>query len=117
MATMPMGTLTAEGEQLNIIAGPSREGLFDALRLAHEQRAALFQTRTRVETRGITSYRELDLGVHIDGLRREDGSGYRWLFVGTAYAGEHEWYKVEGYLDTKARRGFIKQYDQRPTHF
>ena len=79
-----------------ILGGPSREELFDTLRLFDEERAV------PVTVNGLSGEREIM--VRITGLAAKDGSGKRWLGKGFAVtSGE----RFDFYFDTGSRRGHI----------
>lgn len=82
-----------------ILSGPSREELFDALRLINERRSVTF-------TWGNNLVGSRIVNVHILSLIAEDGSGDKWL--GTA---RMDSIQVQGnfdfFYDSKSRKGWI----------
>ena len=103
-------------QQYLITAGPSREDLFDALRLRHEGRTTTFTVTclklvpSTYEGRAVT--REFErpcvISVHVDAIGVEDGSGDSWLItvydksrsLGSAH--------LTGYYHTTKRSGNIR---------
>jgi len=59
----------------SIADGPSREELFDALRLFNEHRKVAFQGWIR---RGSASMEGFTLGAQVNSIAVEDGSGHSW---------------------------------------
>ncbi len=88
--------------QRTIIDGPSKFDLVISLFHGDSQK-----TRTEV-----LFYLEKNPGLlvptMIDSVKREDGSGEKWLFKGYVRAGDFHG-KVRGYYDTQLRRGWIKK--------
>lgn len=80
-------------KQIKINAGPSREELFDALRLRHEGRKVMFT---------VTSSSEKMEAV-IDSIGVESGCGESWLLE-TNYKGV----RLEGWYHSKRREGFFR---------
>ena len=61
--------------------GPSREQLFDALRLFNEHRIVTFTLRRRVDTDGSVTIggQKWDLSAQTLSIMAEDGSGHSWI--------------------------------------
>lgn len=93
----------------NILAGPSREELFDALRLRHENRTVKITVECRTRTAGDPQksvdmkYKRI-LVVSVDSIGVEDGSGNRWLLTLT----DDDGISYDGYFDTERRQGWLK---------
>lgn len=94
--------MTNSDQRRGIIAGPSREELFDALRLRHEGRKVTF-TVARVKLGSLSFEAQLDM------LRPEDGGGNNWLFelsnhnikpLGSS--------TLRGYINTTKREGWVE---------
>lgn len=73
-------TTTGNIEECQIIDGPSREELFDALRLRNEHRKVTFTVLQRGSNGGNprTSGRYIRLLAVINEITAEDGSGHSW---------------------------------------
>ena len=69
-------TTNNQDQQWKIVRGPSREELFDGLRLRHEDRKILFHLEGSRDT--LLQEEEI-LNVKINGIRIEGGSGNNWL--------------------------------------
>ena len=91
--------MTEMTEQYRIIAGPSREELFDALRLRHEGRTVTFTLKGPY-----SDSPRREVSVFIDAIGVEDGSGNRFL-VEIFHKGSFQRFK--GYFDITHRRGQI----------
>jgi len=98
----------------NIVAGPSCEELFLALRLRHEGRKVTFTVApSHITRRNLAGGRKfipqaLQFDVMVDELGIEDGSGNNWLFTlydATASFGST---RLKGYMDTTRREGWVK---------
>ena len=104
----------ANPELRQIVAGPSREELFDALRLRHEGRKVTFTVApTHITERNLGDGRKLittslPFQVQVTSIRIGDGSGECWLF---------ELYDVsvalgscclEGFINMRTRKGHLK---------
>lgn len=90
-----------------IVAGPSREALFDALRLQYEGRKITFTVAPTLEQQATGGNygrpNNLALQVKVDMLRPEDGSGNNWLFE---LIDEHQSLgscKLRGHINTTLR--------------
>lgn len=83
-----------------IVAGPSREDLFDALRLRHEKREVTFTVKMGSE--------EVPLRGMINSISIEDGSGNCWLFI--LYCGSRPLTSqyFSGFLNTRKREGTLR---------
>ena len=92
--------------QHQITAGPSREELFDALRLRHEGRKVSF-TATKNSQWPNPRFKVLGetetFDVSIDSIGVEDGSGNNWLLT---ISDKTE--RFEGYFNTTRREGWLK---------
>lgn len=88
----------ANQQQSVIVAGPSREELFDALRLRHEKRQVTFTTARPDQIFKAT----------VDRIGVEDGSGDNWLIslqvrdthLGSVY--------LHGFYNTVRRDGWLR---------
>ena len=102
----------ANQQHFKIIAGPSREDLFDALRLRHEGRTVTLTVDNWVETVGgprgcLTIKLPLTFRATVESIGVEDGSGDSWLLtlvnsdrkLGSGY--------VWGYFNTVRREGWL----------
>ena len=83
-----------------IIAGPSREEIFDALRLRHEQRKVEF-------TLEVPRNQELILKGHVNSIDFFDITGNHWFF--TLYDPDNSLgYKyIKGYIDITLHSGWV----------
>ncbi len=101
-------------ESIVITSGPSREELFDGLRLFSEKRYVEFKLKHREETITISSI--------IQGIEPEDGSGQSWIIkfnVEKKYFNYIVWpaklklllnkdfLTIQAYYSTKNRRGSL----------
>ncbi|MEQ1499770.1 MAG: hypothetical protein ABL917_00135 [Parcubacteria group bacterium] len=101
--------------QRELVAGPSREELFDALRLRHEGRKVTFTVApSHITGRVLAGGRRFVPGnlafhVHVIELGNEnDGNGTNWLFklydehavLGSMY--------LEGYINLTTRKGYVR---------
>lgn len=81
----------------DVTNGPSREELFDALRLRHEGRKAIFTYKS-----GLLTVRK---EFTIDMIQGEDGSGNSWnLLVRNPHLG-----RVKMYYHSHKRTGMIRE--------
>jgi hypothetical protein len=64
--------MTNSPERLDVTNGPSREELFDALRLRHERRTVTFVVQTGPGVRSVVRAR-------VNAIANEDCSGKNWL--------------------------------------
>ena len=100
--------------RIEIINGPSREELFDGLRLFAEKRAVGFV----IENNG----REMTPIVWMHSIEAEDGSGHSWIIkfsIGESFIGKMPYpinlskplqmksVTVKAYYSTKTRKGVI----------
>ena len=85
--------------RISISKGPSREELFDALRLTGERRKVIFVVRDDGN-----NLIPLECGISM--LKPEDGSGLRWLVEMFSYY-NHKTVTGNGYYDTVNRQGYI----------
>lgn len=106
----------AESTKRQIVAGPSREELFDSLRLStcHEGRKVTITVApTHLTGRNLAGGRKFVPGnlmfyAVVAMLRPEDGSGNNWLFE---LSDEHQSlgsYKLRGYINTTTRHGWVE---------
>jgi hypothetical protein len=100
-------------QQRQITAGPSREELFDALRLRHEGRTVTVTVDNTVRTAGdprksLTMKLPLTLEVGVDSIGIEDGSGNSWLLGVYDKDGKLGSKRLEGYFNTTRREGWIR---------
>lgn len=85
--------------RISIFGGPSREELFDALRLMAENRKVVFVIKDDTGKR-------VDMLSGISMLRPEDGSGNHWLFeMHTTINNSIQ--RGSGYIDTRTRTGYL----------
>lgn len=84
--------------QFNIAMGPSREELFDALRLRHENRPVYFDL----------PYLGGRFKVEVDEIGIEDGSGNSWLLKLHDPKGLLGANRLEAYFNTNSRSGWIR---------
>ena len=108
----------AESSKRQVVAGPSREELFDSLRLStcHEGRRVAFTVApSHITGRNLAGGRKFVPGnlmfyAVVSMLRPEDGSGNNWLFelrdyhhsLGTGFD------KLRGYINTTTRQGWVE---------
>jgi len=93
----------ANSVRFQIIAGPSREELFDALRLRHEGRKVTF---TLVSADKISTL-PLVLEVSVDEISSEDGSGESWILKLSNEKVIPGYSHYRGYFHSKDRRGSL----------
>jgi|APSaa5957512576_1039674.scaffolds.fasta_scaffold28443_1 hypothetical protein len=92
-----------------IIAGPSREQLFDALRLRHEGRTITITIERSFVTvsppgKGLRGKNAITLNPVVDSISIEDGSGNNWLLKLRSTDSEC----LEAYFNTATRKGWIR---------
>jgi hypothetical protein len=105
----------ADRKQFPIVMGPSREELFDALRLRHEGREVTITASkgyglpASPPKKGISALAVLTLdNLTVDSIGIEDGSGDNWILrlrdpnnkTGSKY--------LEGYFNTVKRTGWVR---------
>lgn len=106
--------MTDTPESRRIVAGPSREELFDALRLRHEGRRVAFTVApTHITGRTLAGGRKFVPGnlvfyVQVNELGIEDGSGDRWLFRLYDRDANLGCRELHGYMCTTRREGWLK---------
>src|ERR1035437_2694047 len=105
--------MTGPRVRYEIEAGPSREELFDALRLRHEGRKVSFTVRNMIESgpgsEKFIKASKLVFHVQVNKLSIEDGSGNNWIFELYDQQGLLEQAQcLEGYINTTHREGWIK---------
>jgi hypothetical protein len=111
--------MTDTPESRRIVAGPSREELFDALRLRHEGRRVTFTLApSHITGRTLAEGRKFVPGnmvfsVQVNELGIEDGSGNRWLFRLYDRYGVLGSCELQGYMDTTRRGGWLKPAEPR----
>ena len=96
--------------QRQIVAGPSREELFDALRLRHEGREVTFTVAPQTQVPASARFKPVNLAfsVQVNELGIEDGSGNNWLFkLYDRYAVLGSMY-LEGYINVTRREGWVR---------
>lgn len=84
-----------------VYAGPSREDLFDALRLAHEGRQVTFMVRDDYG-------HPVNLKCGISMLELEDGSGKRFLLKLSTKINNRIVQSKSAYFDTETRKGWLE---------
>jgi len=92
-------------KQFDITGGPSREELFDALRLRHENRKPVFH---------VPYIRGGCFVVSVDAIGIEDGSGDNWLLQLHDPNGLLGANHLKAYFNTVTRRGWMKPLDLKP---
>lgn len=95
--------------QHKIVAGPSREELFDALRLRHENRLVRMTTQyhSRTAGEGQRSFEDnskLVFSVSVDSIEIGDLSGHKWILTLT----DDDGLSYLAYFDTERRHGWLK---------
>ena len=95
--------------KMELVGGPSREELFDALRLGHEGRKTYFTIAPRKDLPDNPRFRvgPLKISVRVTGVSEEDGSGNNWLFK---LYDEHSQFgtnSLHGYINTTTRQGWV----------
>ena len=108
--------MATQQTQYPIIAGPSREELFDALRLRHEGRKITMTVSkgyglpAAPPSKGIAALAVWVLdNLTIDGIAIEDGSGNNWLLKlhdPNSKIGNDEY--LDAYFNTTNRKGWIR---------
>lgn len=93
---------------VQITHGPSREELFDALRLFNEFRKVEFTLESRVRPASTRKVPEVKREAQILSLAAGDGSGNNWIFTATFKNFKGEYVTREGFFNTKDRKGFVK---------
>lgn len=106
--------VTSQSPRRQVVAGPSREELFDALRLRHEGRKVAFTVApSHITDRVLPGGRKFVPGnlmfhVGVGMLRPESGDGNNWLFE---LGDEHKSLgstKLHGYINTTTRQGWVE---------
>ncbi|MEK7089364.1 MAG: hypothetical protein AAB920_00935 [Patescibacteria group bacterium] len=101
METFFKEAVMADKPQYTLTAGPSREDLFDALRLRHEGKTVTFKgTPTWCPGGGTEGF------FIVNSIAAEDGSGHKWLLVVT-HASNHK--TADAYFDTTTRKGWMHE--------
>jgi hypothetical protein len=96
-------------QQHSIVAGPSREELFDALRLRHEDRTVRVTVEYRTRTAGdpqkslAMDYKRI-LEVSIDSIEFGNLKGHTWVLTLT----DDDGLSYDAYFDTERRQGWLK---------
>jgi len=91
-------------QQHSIVAGPSREELFDALRLRHEDRTVRVTVEYRTRTAGdpqkslAMDYKRI-LEVSIDSIEFGNLKGHTWVLTLT----DDDGLSYDAYFDTERR--------------
>jgi len=88
-----------------ITAGPSREDLFDALRLRHEGRKVAFKLFFDRDPNGDWSPYYQEIVATIDSIGVEDGGGQSWLLTVSI---PHYGQTVSCYYNSTNRNGYMK---------
>jgi len=101
--------MTTTNQRREINSGPSREELFDALRLRHEGRAIPFTVSPPKQRPG-SRIRVLNetFNVQVNSVGIEDGSGNCWLLTLDDY---HEILGsscLSAYYNTRTRTGWVQ---------
>lgn len=91
--------------RFEIIAGPSREDLFDGLRLRHESRLVLFSILSGHHSNALYNK---SLQLQVNGIAVEDGSGHKWLIELHDPTKTFGSSKLHGYFDTNTRKGWVE---------
>lgn len=96
----------ATTQMFQIVSGPSREELFDCLRLRHEGRTIRIRVVNMYDQNKPRRFIEVDMVI--DGISIEGDSGNSWFIEfydsKKLLGGEH----FIGFLSTKTRAGHIK---------
>ena len=98
-------------ENREIIAGPSREDMFDALRLYEERRYVSFTVVKADAAQGISQrfrVEGLTFGVRVRSIRTEDGSGESWLLSLHDKDGVFGSHYLDAHFNTTTRQGWIR---------
>jgi len=96
--------MTTLQNQHQIVAGPSREDLFDGLRLRHEGRQIEMSLTTKHAVTMPCSHTKMSFCV--DSIGIEDGSGHNWTLQLSYSCGENI-LSYKAYYNTKTRAGVI----------
>ncbi|MCX6788393.1 MAG: hypothetical protein NTZ36_00725 [Candidatus Jorgensenbacteria bacterium] len=83
--------------RISISSGPSREELFDALRLRHEHRPILVKVHP-------LDQKPMDIKFIVNGIAVEDGGGQNWL-IELLNVQTHQ--IVRGYYNSRTRAGWL----------
>lgn len=102
----------ANNQMRNIVAGPSREELFDALKYRHLGFKITVTVTPTLEVRQLPAHtrvqmKDFTFEAQVDGLGIEDGSGNSWLFKlydPARTLGVERW---SGYINTTRRTGTL----------
>ena len=81
----------------SILGGPSREELFDSLRLYNEQRKLTFELLDK-------AINKVKVMVTVTGLKVEDGSGNNWIIYACITLNGRG-VQIDGYYNTVRRTG------------
>lgn len=93
---------------VQITHGPSREELFDALRLFDEFRKVEFTLESSVRVSGTRKVPEIKCEAQIMSLAAEDGSGNNWIFTARFRKVDGSYSSREGFFNTRDRKGFLR---------
>ena len=96
-------------QQYEIVAGPSREELFDALRLRHEGRKVSFTMTPRPQRLGSRIEMEKTFNVFVNGIKVNDIRGKNWLLDLCNPNGNLGSQYLRGYFNTMRRKGWVCQ--------
>jgi len=92
--------------QFQVLEGPSRETLFDALRLRHEGKKVFFTLRP-VATDGIPTWK-VTHGFHINSISVFENDGDRWLIKLFDRKASLAAKYLCGYYNSSARTGWMR---------
>lgn len=89
-----------------IVAGPSREELFDALRLRHEGKKVEI-TVIHPPHPAEVMQSQMTITAMVDMIKAEDGTGDKWLLELSDMKGTLEDFHFKTFFNTKTRTGTL----------
>lgn len=93
-------------QPISILSGPSREELFDALRLRSENRRVVFKILLQ---KGASDSAELMLQAIVNGILAESGSGKSWLLRLCDTDRTFGRSELSAYFETTSCTGYIEE--------
>ncbi len=98
--------MTNSSGRLDITDGPSREELFDALRLRHEGRTVTFMVRPKPSVGGVSKAQSFR--ARVNAISNEDNAGKNWLVKLYDHTATLRTHYLEVFFNTRSREGWIQ---------